>query len=151
MTRVLVVDDEAAVRLLLRRWLEASGHQVHEAADAESALRIAKATEAAVVVVDLQMPGHDGLWLADRLRTECPEAGVVLATADATVPPMVSLRPGICGYVVKPFDPPRLMAAVAGAAAWHQQQVRRTGSLASDPFADLFAEGGETSGPKRAQ
>jgi CheY-like chemotaxis protein len=67
---VLVVDDDPAIRELLCRCLEASGHLVKQASSADVALDVMAEAPASVVLCDIRMPGRDGLWLAERLRAE---------------------------------------------------------------------------------
>jgi CheY-like chemotaxis protein len=73
---VLVVDDEASVRNIMRRWLVSRGYLVSLAADAAKALEHLSTSPTAVALCDLNMPGRDGLWLADQLRREYPDTAV---------------------------------------------------------------------------
>jgi CheY-like chemotaxis protein len=84
---VLVVDDEASVRHLMRRWLESRGYAVVLAADADQALLLAAEMPFAVALCDLRMPGHDGLWLTAELRRSYPDTAVIIATGlnDASI------------------------------------------------------------------
>ena len=65
---VLIVDDENSVRNLMARWLEAGGYRVTTAGSAEEALGRLQESAPAVALCDIRMPGHDGLWLAERIR-----------------------------------------------------------------------------------
>ena len=118
---VLVVDDEKGVRDLMNRWLQAGGHAVTLAADATEALAVMKAQPAAVVLCDIRMPGHDGLWLADRIRHAYPETAIIMATgvhdAEAAA---ASLGAGLVGYLTKPFGRERLSDAVTRGIEWHR-------------------------------
>jgi putative nucleotidyltransferase with HDIG domain len=117
---VLIVDDEPSVRTLMRRWLEPDEYVVSQANDADEALRMLAAEPAAVVVCDLRMPGHDGLWLTDQLRREFPETAVIIATGVNDVTAAVEgLRQGVVDFLTKPFDRHRLIDAVARAVDWH--------------------------------
>ena len=80
MPSVLLVDDESAIRQLVGRWLSDAGISYGEAEDADAALRAMSASPAAVVFCDVQMPGHDGLWLTRQLRAQYPTAAIILAT-----------------------------------------------------------------------
>ena len=130
MSSVLIVDDEPRIREFLARWLTPAGYDVSEAPDADAALAAAGATPPDVVLCDVQMPGHDGLWLVDELRRRFPAIAIVLATASVSVPPAVSLQGGVVEYLVKPFERERVLAAVSRAVAWHEaaaaRQSRRT-------------------------
>jgi len=70
MSSVLVVDDEAPMLRLMMRWVELTGHQAAAAASAEEALDVLAEQRPAVAVCDVRMPGHDGIWLADRIRQQ---------------------------------------------------------------------------------
>jgi putative nucleotidyltransferase with HDIG domain len=110
---VLVVDDEAGVRNLMRRWLESRGYEVELASNAEDALRTLAATPIGLVVCDLRMPGRHGLWLVDQLRREHPDTAVIIATAvDDVTAAVEGLRQGVVDYLTKPFDRERLFDAV---------------------------------------
>ena len=119
MALILVVDDEPAVRRLLVRWLSAEGHETMEAGDADAALEVMGKQPAAVVFCDVQMPGHDGLWLMRELRERFPHVAIVLATGAATVPPAVSMRAGVLAYLVKPFSQPVVLQSLDTALKWH--------------------------------
>jgi CheY-like chemotaxis protein len=84
MSSVLVVDDEPAVRALTSRWLEAIGFPARAAASADQALEVMASDSAGVVLCDVRMPGRDGLWLAEQLRTRYPDTAVIMATGGAS-------------------------------------------------------------------
>lgn len=126
MNSVLIVDDEAAVRELLSRWLAAEGHEIRVAVTAESALEAMASACADVVLCDVEMPGQGGLWLAAQLRDRYPLTAMVLATALDSVPPATSLRAGIVEYLVKPFDRANVVGAVALGVTWHLDAVERS-------------------------
>jgi DNA-binding response OmpR family regulator len=115
---VLVIDDEAAIRLLCRVNLEAHGMEVLEAADGPSGLERARAERPDAIVLDLMLPGLDGWQVAERLLADpqARPAALVFLTG------RVELRErahalGFAGvdYLSKPFEPDELAAAVAGA------------------------------------
>jgi CheY-like chemotaxis protein len=132
MAVVLIVDDESEVRGVLRRWLEKAGYQVLEAHDATSALETLGAHRADVALCDVHMPGHDGLWLARHIRERHPTVAVVFATGEDMLPPDDTLRDGVVAYVLKPFDPSPLLAAVQRAVAWHDAASARESSTSRD-------------------
>ncbi len=118
---VLVVDDENRVRHLMTHWLETGGFLVKEASNAEEALRAMQTDPAAVALCDVRMPGHDGLWLAEHLRSQYPETAIIMATAVHEVGPAVSsLRQGVLDYLMKPFGRERLRDAVQRGVDWHR-------------------------------
>ena len=121
---VLVVDDENGIRDLMSRWLRLGGYAVASAADADEALDLVKDAPPAVALCDIRMPGHDGLWLADRIRREHPETAVIMATGVHDVSAAVeSLRQGVVDYLTKPFDCDRLRDAVVRGCEWHRSAV----------------------------
>ena len=101
---LLVVYDDEGVRRVLSRWAADMGYTVQAAADADSALDVMRQHQVDVALVDVRMPGHDGIWLIDQVRRLFPETAVVLATGLLEMDPMVTLRPGVVGYIVKPFN-----------------------------------------------
>ena len=101
---ILVVDDDDGVRKLLARWVAAMGYTVKVAPDAETALDVMRGFQIDVALCDVRMPGHDGVWLVDQMRRFHPSVAVVLATGLLEMDPMVTLRPGVVGYIVKPFN-----------------------------------------------
>jgi response regulator RpfG family c-di-GMP phosphodiesterase len=118
---VLVVDDESAARSLMVRWLESGGYSVTTAANAEEALGRLEASAPAVALCDIRMPGHDGVWLAERIRQRYPETAVIMATGVQDVRPAVqTLRQGVVDYLTKPFGRDRLEEAVTRGLEWHR-------------------------------
>src|SRR5690348_14718261 len=75
---VLVVDDEPAVRQFVDRCLSADGYVVRQAASALAAIDVMAQARAALVLCDIRMEGHDGLWLAARLQAEWPSTPIVM-------------------------------------------------------------------------
>jgi CheY-like chemotaxis protein len=114
---VLVVDDEPVVRQFITRCLEDRGYSVKQAGSASDALEIMMTKPASVVLCDIKMPGHDGLWLTAQVRTRWPQTAVVMTTAlddDDTVKRSREL--GAVDYVTKPIAPEQLLRAVRRAA-----------------------------------
>ncbi|HEX6425078.1 MAG TPA: response regulator transcription factor [Acidimicrobiales bacterium] len=110
--RVLVVDDEATIRDIVRRYLVAEGFEVDEAADGEQALARCAAAAPDVVVLDVLMPGLDGIEVLRRLRAGS-DVYVILLTAKAEeVDKLVGLSVGADDYITKPFSPRELVARV---------------------------------------
>src|SRR3954470_4002399 len=118
---VLIVDDENSVRNLMARWLESGGFRVTTAGSAEEALGRLHEAAPAVALCDIRMPGHDGVWLAERIRAEFPETAVIMATGVQDIGPAVqTLRQGVIDYLTKPFGRERLQEAVTRGLEWHQ-------------------------------
>lgn len=118
MGAVLIVDDEANIRDLLERFISDMGHEIRTASDAETAVQMLAHWTPDVVLCDIQMPGANGLWLADRIRESAPATAIVLATAEANVPPHESLRQGVVAYVLKPFQREQVRRAVTEGMRW---------------------------------
>lgn len=111
---VLIVDDDAGIRELLKRWLAGDTYRTFEARTAEDALDVARTDgDITVAVVDLQMPGRGGAWLIEQLRHSYPAVSVVLATANDSVPGTLSLQANVVGYIVKPITPQTLLPLIA--------------------------------------
>ena len=123
--RVLIVDDDVKVRELLRRFLEPEGYEVIEAASAEEAVQRIESALPSVAFCDVHMPGANGLWLADQIRSLSPATGMVLATGDTEIPPAESFRPGIVSYLVKPLKRERVVAAVSDGVRWSEEALAR--------------------------
>ena len=106
---VLVVDDEPVVRAFLAHCLGAWGYGVQQAGSAEEALDMMVAKPASVVLCDVKMPGHDGLWLAERLRATWPGTPVVMASGIDDLQTVRQSRDlGAVDYITKPITPTQL-------------------------------------------
>ncbi len=104
--RILVVDDEAAMRESLTDWLMEDDYEVSQASNGEDAISKAKEIGFDVVLLDLKMPGMNGLETMKRLKEVSPETEIVMMTAYATVDTAVqAMKVGAFDYMVKPFDP----------------------------------------------
>jgi DNA-binding NtrC family response regulator len=104
--RILVVDDEAAMRESLKDWLMEDGYEVSVAASGEEAVSMAQNRGWEVILLDLKMPGMDGLETLKNLKELVPEAEILMMTAYATVDTAVqAMKEGAFDYLVKPFDP----------------------------------------------
>ena len=115
MTKVLVVDDEAPIRLLCRVNLEAERMEVLEAADGESGLETARAERPDVVLLDVMMPGMDGWQVAERLVEDqtTSHIPIVFLTARAELRDRArGLELGGVDYITKPFNPVELASVV---------------------------------------
>jgi DNA-binding response OmpR family regulator len=112
MSRVLVVDDEADIRELMGELLQRAGHDVIEARDGESGLKLFYAERPDLVVLDVSMPGLDGWQVLERIR-EMSDVPVLMLTARAGEMEKVrGLRAGADDYVTKPFARQELLARV---------------------------------------
>jgi DNA-binding response OmpR family regulator len=112
MRQVLVVDDEPHIRTVLRGYLEADGFAVSEAGDGESALREVRRQPPDLVLLDVVLPGLDGLEALRQLRT-FSDVYVILVTARTEeVDKLVGLGVGADDYITKPFSPREVAARV---------------------------------------
>ncbi len=130
---VLVVDDDPKIRDLLRLYLGRDGYRVTEAADGPAALEAARSGPCDLVLLDVMLPGIDGLEVCRRLRDETDTPIVLLTARSGDADKVVGLDLGADDYIVKPFSPRELMARVRA------QLRRRRRGLESDPI--LAAEG----------
>jgi len=115
MTTVLVIDDEAPIRLLCRVNLEAEGMNVLEAADGEAGLELARSGSPDVVLLDVMMPGRNGWQVAEELLADERTSGIpiVFLTARAEVRDRArGIDLGGVDYVTKPFNPIELAPLV---------------------------------------
>ena len=113
--RVLVVDDEPTITDVVSRYLQRAGYETHSAADGPAALQRAAEARPDLVVLDLMLPGMDGLEVMRRLRAagNGRRLPVILLTAKGEpVDRVIGLRLGADDYVAKPFSPAELVARV---------------------------------------
>ena len=128
MRTVLVVDDEPHIREVLRAYLEADGHRVVEAHSGEDALTVIERDPVDLVLLDVMLPGIDGLETLRRIRTRS-EVFVILVTARAEeVDTLIGLAVGADDYVTKPFSPREVAARVTAVL----RRDRRSGGDGAD-------------------
>jgi two-component system response regulator MprA len=111
--RILVVDDDDKIRTALRRGLAYEGYRVREAGSGEEALEKARAHLPHVVVLDIMLPGIDGLEVVRRLRSAGDDVAILMLTArDEVGDRVLGLETGADDYLVKPFSFEELLARV---------------------------------------
>ncbi|HEX6674614.1 MAG TPA: response regulator transcription factor [Actinomycetes bacterium] len=148
-SRALVVEDEAPLARLLASYLEREGFEVSTCGDGERAVELARERDPELIVLDLMLPGLDGIEACRRIRT-FSDAYVVMLTARAEeTDKIVGLSTGADDYVTKPFSPGELMARVRAlrrrprAGLGEPAPPRRFGDLLVDPAAREVRLGGE--------
>ena len=125
--RVLVVDDDAELRALLLRYLGENGFAVRVAADGPSAYRLLTRDSFDLMVLDLMLPGEDGLSICRKLRGQGETLPIIMLTARGDpVDRVVGLEIGADDYVPKPFNPRELLARI-------QAMLRRQAMLGARP------------------
>ena len=111
--KILVVDDELNMRLVLKAMLKKEGYEVVTAADGLEAMRILREEKIAVVATDLKMPRLDGMGLLDRIMQHDPALPVIILTAYGTVANAVdALKKGAFDYLTKPFEQDELKTVI---------------------------------------
>jgi DNA-binding NtrC family response regulator len=121
---ILIVDDESVVRDSLGKWLEEEGYSVETAASAQEALLKLPRQRWDLALLDIKMPGMDGLELHRKLREVDPNLIVVIMTGYAAVDTAVrALKDGAYDYVMKPFDPDDLAHLIAKALDHHRARA----------------------------
>ncbi len=131
---VLVVDDDAPVRRMLERTLGAEGNEVRSVADGPQALVEIERRAPDLVILDVSMPGMDGLAVCRRLRSKGVGTPILLLTArDAIADRVAGLDAGADDYLVKPFAPDELAARVRALTRRHATSTLAYEDLALDP------------------
>jgi DNA-binding response OmpR family regulator len=123
MARVLVVDDDPTVREVVVSYLRAAQHDVSEAADGEAALAAMRDITADLIVLDLMLPGIDGLEVCRRLRATTDVPIIMLTALGSETDRVIGLEVGADDYLTKPFSPRELVLRV-------ESVLRRAGDIA---------------------
>lgn len=119
--RVLIVEDEELMRAILRQLIEDSGYDVVSADSAETAIEIFAGGDITLTLTDIKMSGKDGLELLDQIKSNDPDAVVIVMTAYSSVDSAIAaLRKGAYDYVIKPFVNEYLLQTVKNAVSHRQ-------------------------------
>src|SRR5436853_6990139 len=114
--RILIVDDELVVRDSLGKWFTSEGYTARPTSGAREALEVIQQAEFDIALIDIKMPGMDGMELQARLREADPDLTVIIMTGYAAVDTAVqALKLGAYDYITKPVDPDELSHLVANA------------------------------------
>jgi CheY-like chemotaxis protein len=116
MVRIILIDDDAAVRGSTRRLLERAGHEVREASDGEAGLELLAQAGADLVITDIFMPGQDGIVTVRRMRKEFPQVKVIVLSGGDSTGRMNLRRDaelfGAAASLAKPFESAELLRSV---------------------------------------
>jgi two-component system alkaline phosphatase synthesis response regulator PhoP len=121
MPRILVIDDEPSIVKLVSAYLKPEGYEVYTATDGPGGLQAARAFKPDIVILDIMLPGMDGLELLQRLRRESQAYVILLTARTEETDKIVGLSVGADDYVTKPFSPRELTARVKAALRRIQQ------------------------------
>jgi two-component system KDP operon response regulator KdpE len=146
--KVLVVDDEPQIRVLLKATLGRAGYAVAEASNAREAVNAKAIDKPDVILLDLGLPDRDGLELVTSLRGEPRSALIVVSARDQTEQKVAALDLGADDYVTKPFDTEELLARVRASlrqrlASEAERQVVELGPVTIDLLARTVRRGAE--------
>jgi two-component system, OmpR family, alkaline phosphatase synthesis response regulator PhoP len=122
-SKILVVDDEPSILNLVTSYLKAEGYEVFTASDGLAALKAAKVFKPDLVVLDIMLPGMDGLEVLTHLRRESSVYVILLTARTEETDKIVGLGVGADDYVTKPFSPRELMARIKAALRRQQTEV----------------------------
>jgi putative two-component system response regulator len=121
---VLIVDDDGAVRDLMARWVSALGLRAETASSATEALTTLRARHYDLAVIDVMMPGHDGLWLTEQLRRDYPHTAVVIATGYIErLEDACARQHPAADLLANPFPRERFVEAVDRGRHWRRQAL----------------------------
>jgi len=115
MTKILVVDDEPSIINLVTAYLKPEGYEVYTAADGNAGLKAARTFKPDLIILDLMLPGMDGIELLSRLRRESDVYVIMLTAKTEETDKVIGLSIGADDYVTKPFSPRELVARVKAA------------------------------------
>jgi response regulator RpfG family c-di-GMP phosphodiesterase len=120
---VLIVDDEPALRDLMSFWVSSLGLRATTASSADEALHALRGGPCDLAVVDVLMPGRDGLWLATEMQRDHPSTAVIIATAYTDLLADDVPQPEIADLLIKPFQRDRFALAVERARQWRRKAL----------------------------
>jgi len=145
-TKVLVVDDEETVRVLLERILQAAGYETVIAANGEEALSVIADGDIDVVMLDVNMPGLSGVEVLGKISTDWPDLCIIMVTAVADVQTAVTaMKLGAYDYITKPFNQDEALRKIHQAIMNWQERLKLRQGIAEktkqlqDNFAELVA------------
>ena len=110
--KILLIEDEAQIVEVCRDYLQVSGFKVISASDGPSGLKMARTTQPALVILDLMLPGLDGMEICRQIRAESPVPIIILTARHSEADKLAGFEFGADDYVTKPFSPRELIARV---------------------------------------
>ena len=113
--KILIIDDEPSIVKLVMAYLRPEGYEIYTANDGPSGLQAARACKPDLVVLDIMLPGMDGLELLTRLRRESNVYVILLTAKTEEIDKIVGLAVGADDYLTKPFSPRELVARIKAA------------------------------------
>ncbi|WP_020680314.1 response regulator [Marinobacterium rhizophilum] len=130
---VLVIDDDAAIREMISDYLKLQGYGILEAENAAAARTLLAQQKPSVVLLDISMPGEDGLSLARYIREHLDIGIIIISAAGEAVDRIVGLEIGADDYLAKPFDPRELLARVRSVARRYEKLPVTTPNTGAEP------------------
>lgn len=123
--RILIVDDEEVVRDSLHKWFKGAGYSVESAAGSRQALEAILEKDFDIALIDIKMPGMDGMELQDRLREADPDLAVIIMTGYASVETAIrAMKQGAYEFITKPIDPDELSRLVVNVLERTSRRIR---------------------------
>ena len=136
MYRILVVDDEARIRTIIRKYAEFEGHEIIEAGDGMEAVRLSRTQEVDVIIMDIMMPELDGFSACREIRKTSQTPIIMLSARGEEYDKINGFELGIDDYVVKPFSPKELMLRIDAV----MKRVQRSFAASSDSRPNVVVE-----------
>ena len=147
MASILLVEDDASVREAVAMALEGDGHRVETAVSGDEALQRWRRSRPDLLLLDVMLPGADGLEVCRAVRREDPVPIIMLTARSDPIDVVLGLESGADDYVTKPFETRVLLARIKAVLRRHsaepQERVTRFGSLVVDPLGMVVTRGGE--------
>ncbi len=136
-TRILIIDDESSIHNVLSAYLKAEGYEFKSAYDGPEGLEIARSFKPDIIVLDVMLPGMDGIELLAKLRRESNVYVIMLTARSEETDKIVGLSVGADDYLTKPFSPRELVARIKAALRRLQNPTDSVGERTVFSFAHL--------------
>lgn len=145
--KVLILDDENAIRQFMKINLEYQGYKTCEAASGEEALKVFEEENPAVAILDVMLPGINGFEVCQKIREKSPKTGIIMVSAKSQdIDKILGLERGADDYIIKPFNPQELILRVRSLMRRvnltnDKIEEEKTNSINDGPFTlDLYAK-----------